>query len=182
MDGALSEGERFVFRNIWKAGVPSKASAFVWKALLDRIPTRRNFEIRHCLLPDIGSSCVWCLCTSHIFLHCNMARRIWMNLMGWLDLNFIMPPNLVIHWECWSSGVMNKKIRKGLRMIWQAAIWVIWKVRNECIFNDVVTRWDEVVEDIKLLSWKWALARLNFQLCLFYELLWSPRLEALTGC
>lgn len=163
MEGALSEGERFVFRNIWKAGVPAKVLAFVWKALLDRIPTRHNLEIRHCFPPDIGSSCVWCLslpeCTSHIFLHCNMARRIWINLIGWLDLNFIMPPNLVIHRECWSSGVMKKKIRKGLRMIRQAAIWVIWKARNECIFNDVVTRCDEVVEDIKLLSWKWAFGK-----------------------
>jgi len=83
--------------------------------------------------------------------------------MKWLDVNLIMPPNLKIHWECWSSGAMNKKIRKGLRMIWQAAIWVIWKARNECMFNAAVTRWEEVVDDIKLLSWKWALRRHNFQ-------------------
>jgi hypothetical protein len=123
-ESTLSEGERFVFRNIWKAGVPSKVSAFVWKALHDRIPTRCNLEFRHCLPPEIGSNCVWCMsspeCTSHLFLHCEVARKIWMNLMSWLDLNFIMPPDLFIHWECWSSGIMSGKIRKGLRMIWQA--------------------------------------------------------------
>jgi hypothetical protein len=60
-------------------------------------------------------------------------------------------------------------------MIWQAAIWVMWRVRNDCIFNGVVIRWDEVVEDIKLLSWKWLLGRLNAQPCLYYEWVWSPR-------
>ena len=124
---AVSEDEKYVFRNIWKAGVPSKMTALVWKALLDRIPTRVNLEIRRCLPPDIGSNCVWCglkpESTSHIFLHCDMARKIWMKLMDWLDLNFLMPPNLFIHWECWSGGSMHKKVRKGLRMIWQAAIW-----------------------------------------------------------
>jgi hypothetical protein len=58
--------------------------------------------------------------------------------------------------------VRNKKVRKGLRMIRQAAIWGIWKARNECIFNNAVMRWEEVVDDIKVLSWKWALGRLNF--------------------
>ncbi|XP_024640483.1 uncharacterized protein [Medicago truncatula] len=148
-----SDDENIVFQNIWKVGVPSKVTAFMWKALLDKIPTRGNLEIRRCLPPDFGTRCVWCTSvletTSHIFLHCDLARSVWLKLMGWLDLNFIMPPNLFIHWECWSAGVMNKKIRKGLRMIWQAAIWSIWKAWNDCVFNGGVTRWDEVVEDIK---------------------------------
>jgi len=159
-EGTNTEEEKRVFRLIWKVGVPSKVTAFVWKALLDRIPTRMNLEIRHCLPPDIGSNCVSCVSepehTSHIFLHCDMARNIWMKLMSWLYLNFIMPLNLFIHWECWSGGGTNKKIRKGLRMIWQAAIWVIWKARNDCIFKVAVTRWDEVVDEIKVLSWKWS--------------------------
>lgn len=73
-----------------------------------------------------------------------------------------------------SGGVMHKKIRKGLRMIWQAAIWAIWKARNDCIFNDGVTRWDEVVDEIKVLSWRWLLGRFKGPTCLFYEWEWSP--------
>lgn len=106
VDGNPLEIEKGVFRYIWKAGVPSKVTAFVWKALLDRIPTRTNLEVRHCLPIDIDLNCVWCRsrpeCTSHIFLHCNTTMRIWNKLMVWLDLHFIMPPNLFIHWECWS--------------------------------------------------------------------------------
>lgn len=151
----------------------------MWKALLDRIPSRVNLEFRHCLPSGVGSNCVWCgvaaESTTHIFLHCHLVRNIWMKLMEWLDFNFIMPPNLFIHWECWSARALNKKIRKGLRMIWQAAIWVIWSVRNNCIFKEEVTRWDEVVDAIKVLSWRWLLGRLKTPACMFYEWEWSPR-------
>lgn len=61
VDGNLSEGERYIFRHIWKAGALFKVTTFFWKALIDRIPTICNLEIRHCLPPDIGSNCVWCM-------------------------------------------------------------------------------------------------------------------------
>ena len=153
-----SEGERRVFRQIWKSGAPSKVMAFVWKALLDRIPTRVNLVIRSCLPPDIGNNCLWCAdvpeTTNRLFLHCDLARNVWLNLMTWLDLSFVIPPNLFIHWECWSGGPFHKKVRNGLRMIWEARIWVIWKVRNDRIFNNVIARWDELVEEVKVLSWR----------------------------
>ena len=38
------EGERRVFRQIWKSGAPTKVIDFAWKALLDRIPTQVNLE------------------------------------------------------------------------------------------------------------------------------------------
>jgi hypothetical protein len=70
---------------------------------------------------------------------------------------------------------MHKKVRKGLRMIWQVTIWVIWRARNDCIFKAGVTRWDEVVDEIKVSSWRWFLEKSNVPTCLFYEWEWSPR-------
>ena len=173
------EGERRVFRQIWKTGAPSKVIAFVWKALLDRIPTRVNLEKRNCLPIDIGNNCVWCGVMAehslHLFLHCDVAWNVWWNLMKWLDLYFVMRPNLFIHWECWSGGFMNKKVRKGLRMIWEVAIWVIWKARNERIFNGVIVTWEEIVEEVKVMSWRWILGRTSTPVCMYYEWSWSPR-------
>lgn len=96
------EGEMKVFRQIWKFGAPFKVSAFVWKAFLNRIPTCLNLEVRNCLPPDIGNNCVWCVSvpksSTHLFLHCDLAWKVWSKVMLWLDLNFVMPPNLFIHW------------------------------------------------------------------------------------
>jgi hypothetical protein len=131
------------------------------------------------LSKKIQSNCVWCgseaESTTHIFLHCDLVRNIWMKLMVWLDLDFLILPNLFIHWECLSRGPVNKKIRNGLRMIWQAAIWVVWSARNNCIFNEAVTSWEEVVEEIKVLSWRWLLSRSKVPACMFYEWDWNPR-------
>jgi hypothetical protein len=173
------EGEKSVFRQIWKSGAPSKVIAFVWKALHDRIPTRSNLNYRNCLPPDTGMDCVWCVevveSTSHLFLHCDMARNVWLNLMTWLELNFVMRPNLFIHWECWNEGSTNKKTRKGFRMIWQVVIWVIWKARNGCIFNNEAATWDRLVDEVKVMSWRWLLSRFDSPVCMFYEWVWNPQ-------
>ena len=164
-----------MFRQIWKIRAPSKVRAFVWKTLLDRIPTRVNLGIQNCLPHGVGSNCVHCTdfseSTSHLFFHCDLSRNVWLSLMSWLDLNFIMPPNLFVHWECWSGGPLNKKVWNGLQMIWEVGIWVIWKARNDRIFNNVIASWDELVEEVKVLSWRWLLGRSNSMVCLFYE--WS---------
>ena len=67
--------------------------------------------------------------------------------MGYSKLFYLFIP-ILFPW------FLNKKIK-----------WIrdIWRARKDCIFNNAVMRWDEVVEDIKVLSWKWALGRLNFQ-------------------
>lgn len=108
-----------------------------------------------------------------VFLHCDLARNVWLNLMTRLDLVFIMPPNLFIHRKCWSGGFFNKKIRKGLRMIWEVTIWVLWRTRNGCIFNNEVVRWEEVVEEVNVLSWRRLLGRFNIPVCMYYEWCWN---------
>ncbi|RHN76018.1 hypothetical protein MtrunA17_Chr2g0327491 [Medicago truncatula] len=54
-------------------------------------------------------------------------------------------------------------------------MWVIRKARNECLFNEGVIRCAELVEEIKVLSWRWSLTRLKIPPCLFYEWVWNPK-------
>ena len=93
--------------------------------------------------------------------------------MTWLDCLFLTPPNLFVHWECWGGWESNKKIRKGHWLIWLATIWVLWKVRNDKIFNGKIYTVEEVVEEIKVLSWRWVLSRTHFAVCLFHEWSWD---------
>jgi hypothetical protein len=69
----------------------------------------------------------------------------------------------------------NKKIQKGYRIIWHPAIWTIWRVRNDFIFNNSPFGIDEMVEDIKVLAWRWVLSRVNFPVSLYYEWTWNPQ-------
>jgi hypothetical protein len=52
---------------------------------------------------------------------------------------------------------------------------VVWKARNNRIFNNKIIGVDELVEQIKVLSWHWSLSRLKIATYLFYEWCWNPR-------
>ncbi|RHN62811.1 hypothetical protein MtrunA17_Chr4g0051451 [Medicago truncatula] len=42
--------------------------------------------------------------------------------------------------------------------------------------------WDELVEEVKVISWKWLLGRFNISACMFYEWCWSSRECLLRRC
>jgi len=46
---------------------------------------------------------------------------------------------------------MNKKARKGFWLIWHI---IIWRSTNEIIFNNKVRDVEEIVDEIKVLSWQ----------------------------
>lgn len=70
-----------------------------------------NLAMRNVLGPDLSKACVLCNGRDesflHLFLHCEVAGLVWFKLMEWLDNFFITPPNLFVHWECWSGGERN---------------------------------------------------------------------------
>jgi hypothetical protein len=73
------------------------------------------------------------------------------------------------------GGHFNKKWRKGSCMIWQVVIWVIWNARNGIIFNNENTNWEDLVEKVKVLTWRWLLSRGSTLACMFYEWCWCPK-------
>jgi len=103
-----TEEEKGVFDNMWKSPAPSKVVAFAWRVLLNRAPTKVNLALRNVLGPEDSTFCVLCNTVEesscHLFLHCDVASLVWRKLMLWIDRNFLIPPNLFVHWECWSGG------------------------------------------------------------------------------
>jgi hypothetical protein len=153
--------------------VPSKVIMISWMLLLDRIPTCGNLLIHNALPPDGRTSCVLCNneleSSSHLFLHCDVVNEVWRKIGLCLELNFITPNNLFIHLQCWRDVARVNKLKRGYVLIWHAVLWVIWREQNGRIFNNKVKDFDEIVEEIKLVSWHWALSRLKIASCLFYE-------------
>jgi hypothetical protein len=59
-------------------------------------------------------------------------------------------------------------------LIWHATLRCMWKVRNNSIFVSHSFLPPVIVDEIKVISWKWSLARLKILPCLFYEWSWNP--------
>lgn len=169
----LENTKAMVFGSVWKSPAPSKVVVFSWQSLLDRIPTKDNLPKRRILPTESRVRCVFCdqvgETAAHLFLHCDMSFKVWSMVCGWLGINFITPQTLFQHFECWSGEIGRLKLRKGYWMIWHAVLWTIWKTRNDRIFNSIVKDHGEIVDDIKVLSWNWAITRLKSPPCLYYE-------------
>jgi len=177
IDDNIPESEERVLALIWKGQSPLKVLAFVWTLLLDRIPTRMDLAFRGVLNEEASKSCVVCgreeETASHLFLHCDVVMRIWQRMMCWLEFHFLN--NLFVHFECWLNEATSKKLRRGFCLIRLASIWVIWKQRNEIIFNNGMVDIDIFIEKIKILAWYWSMSELKIASCLYYEWYWNPR-------
>lgn len=174
------EEDNQVLGQIWKSGAPSRVVALAWKGLLNRIPTRDNLAWRNVMPIGANFNCVLCNETeeivNHLFLHCAVSWKIWVAILTWIDVNLIIPADLFMHWKWWDGLLCNRKENKrGMRIIWQTSLWVIWKARNNIIFNNGVLDMEAAIDEIKMLSWKWSIARLRMYPCLYYEWRWDPK-------
>jgi hypothetical protein len=169
--------EDFVFKRLWKGAAPSKVHAFAWQLLLNRIQTKDNLFKRRMIQAD-QLRCVMCNqnfeSANHLFLHCDVAAKVWYEINSWLGFYLITPPNLLLSFAMWTTCGRNKIEKAGMRLIWFACIWVLWRSRNSCVFNSDVVNPMLIVDNIKLVSWQWFIGRLATSPCLLYEWQWSP--------
>ncbi|MCH79402.1 LINE-1 reverse transcriptase like [Trifolium medium] len=172
--------EAKIFNNIWGSPAPSKVIAFSWQLLHNRVPTKDNLSLRGILHQESGGFCVWCgdirESSLHLFLHCKVALVVWYAIFKWLGVVIVIPPNLFFLFDCLCESALTKKSKKGFALVWHSVIWSIWLARNNHIFNGVLTDPLELVEAVKVLSWRWSADRLKISPCLFYEWSWDPAL------
>jgi hypothetical protein len=173
-EGVVDPWNASVFSVIWKCPAPSKVSGFVWQLLHGRIPTRKNLVARRVIDGDGDISCALCgeetESELHLFLYCEIAMLVWIEIFFWLDVPFCLPHNIfsIIHCLLEAGG---KKSRQGMGTICAAVCWNIWRCHNSIVFEVM-----ELVKAIKVSSWKWWLSRSAAAHCLLYEWRAEPRL------
>jgi hypothetical protein len=168
-----------IFTAIWKCPAPSKVSGFVWQLLHGRIPTRNNLMTRRILDATGDVSCALCgeemETEFHLFLYCEIALLVWIEIFNWLDVPFGLPHNLFSLFHCLMEAG-SYKMRRGMTMIASAVVWNLWKCRNSLLFDNGSGTIAELVEAVKISSWKWWMSRASAAHCLLYEWRMEPRL------
>jgi hypothetical protein len=63
----------------------------------------------------------------------------------------------------------DSKSSKGRIMICCSVAWTLWNFRNSVVFENGTGSFSELLEGVKVSSWKWWLARTKNADCLYYE-------------
>ncbi|GAU51608.1 hypothetical protein TSUD_414400 [Trifolium subterraneum] len=113
-------------------------------------------------------------CSRHLFIHCDFAAHIWYAICRWLGVVVILPPEVMMMYGILVGSGRNKKIKKGFSSVWLAFVWVVWRCRNDKIFNEVAGVVDDAVDMIQRLSWQWFVSDSGRGPCLLYEWIWDP--------
>ncbi|RHN69914.1 hypothetical protein MtrunA17_Chr3g0129951 [Medicago truncatula] len=92
----------------------------------------------------------------HLFLHCSMAGYLWALVSNWLGISFVYAGELRHHClQFTKMAGMPLLTYSFFRVIWFATIWVIWKERNNRVFQNTGSELFNLIEIVKRYSFLW---------------------------
>ena len=121
----------------WCILVPKKVNIFMWRLMLDKIPTRVELERKNIVLTS--NLCPLCGLEEekidHLFIRCDVAARTWEALFKWLDIqvaNFRDPSELIFMID--TVKISTPKKQNILAVVY-TAFWFLWKYRNDLVHD-----------------------------------------------
>ena len=128
---------------IWHSHVPMKVSILAWRLLRDRLPTKIN--LYNCgIITDADISCVagcgQVETAHHLFLLCDTFGSLWQHVRAWLGFSDVDQQTLGDHFLQCTNYLGGMKTRQSfLQLICLLCVWLIWKERNNKLFNNIYT-------------------------------------------
>ncbi|KAF7804220.1 putative ribonuclease H protein At1g65750 family [Senna tora] len=136
------------WNDIWKWNGPEKVRCFLWLCRHDRIMTNENRMKRRLAATGNCSKCPSITeNTLHAIRDCSLAKPIWMKLVRpecWMEF-------FGLNLEDWLNRNLEKSFGKpdvDWTLMFGLTTWLIWKRRNEFVFNKTQKREDECIQSI----------------------------------
>ncbi|XP_022036788.1 uncharacterized protein LOC110939538 [Helianthus annuus] len=137
--------------------LPSKCNIFIWRAALERIPTKQALVRRN--IPVDSEDCVFCEEVSEsvdrLFTAYSSFLWVWNRLCEWVKI----PPiyafsfkDLLDYHNSFGGNSKTKEIVRGLVVV---SCWCLWKARNSKIFSNGRGDCAEIFGKVKSLSFFW---------------------------
>ncbi|WJX34558.1 hypothetical protein P8452_22662 [Trifolium repens] len=144
---------------IWHPQVPLKVSIFAWRLLRDRLPTKANLATRG-IIPTTASLCVSGCgeveSAHHLFFSCGTFGSVWALVCSWFDIPMVEHTSLRDHFVQFTYSAGGSRARRSLlQLIWLACVWVVWTERNHRLFRGSASTPTQMLEEIKLFSFRW---------------------------
>jgi len=162
--------------DVWHRYILVKVSLFVWRLLQNRLPTRDNL-VRRNIFQHMDSLCiVGCdvvESATHLFLDCGTSNHLWTQVRNWLGISTVFPNEIRDHLHQFSyMAGLPRCTHSFLKGIWFACVWIIWKDRNDRIFNNADSNPYALFEKVKLHSFLWMKAK-HHSFCYCYYDWWT---------
>ncbi|XP_021979513.1 uncharacterized protein LOC110875619 [Helianthus annuus] len=121
----------------WKGWTPLKCKIMVWRADLNRLPTKMELIKRTVTIEDM--SCVLCEADSetaiHLFTGCIFSSEIWARVALWCKLAPLFVFDVKDLLSLAETQTKTKQERYILRGIIFTTMWTIWNERNSRVFG-----------------------------------------------
>ena len=145
--------------DIWHKFIPSKVSLMVRRLLRNRLLTKDNL-LRWGVIHIDASTCVaGCGAPEtalHLFLTCEISSGLWVEVRLWLGIYAVSPGDVRHHYQQFTKiAGMPRCSHTFLTIIWFATVWVLWKERNNRVFQNTVATPFTLIEKVKLNSFFW---------------------------
>lgn len=162
-------GARLDLQFMWNSWVPKKIGICVWRALINRRPTRSKLRSRgvisgsqKCLLCNIEEETM-----DHLINHCPKVIPIWRRLLAWWHI-VVSPTFSVFDVAAGKVSISgNKTLDKILQGVFMVLIWSVWKWRNRLLHTSdeaAAMLLEDQFSGIQRMSLHWIKARCNNQL------------------
>ncbi|KAK2380885.1 hypothetical protein QL285_068539 [Trifolium repens] len=144
---------------IWHTQVPLKVSIFAWRLLRDRLPTKANLLTRG-ILPTTDHQCVLGCgeveSAYHLFISCGTFGSLWTLVRSWIGIPVVEYTSLRDHFVQFTRSTGGSQARRSfLQLVWLACVWVVWTERNHRLFRASVRTIPQLLDNIKLFSFRW---------------------------
>ncbi|XP_022031774.1 uncharacterized protein LOC110932826 [Helianthus annuus] len=149
----------------WNNWIPIKVNFLAWRLSLDRVPTLVALARRNVIVGEIR--CKICGLydedVDHLFVGCELAQKVWDLVSKWCKISGIYGFGIkdILGWHKQVRGC--KKWRKLIYGIMQIALWVVWRSRNDLVFDGKEVKVDQIMNEIKQLGFLWIGSRSRFK-------------------
>ena len=148
-----------LFDDVWHKHIPLKVSLFAWRLLHNRLPAHDNLvrcRVLHYDANQCVGGCGLQETATHLFLNCDTFCNMWVAISHWLNIYFFAPEVLRAHLlQFGHLAGLPRFTYSFLKLIWLACVWVIWKERNNRVFNQKASELQQMTDRVKKLSFQW---------------------------
>lgn len=141
----------------WNRLIPAKVNVFGWRLWLNKLPSKVALSRRGLQIDSMV--CVFCNeqeeTLDHLLTGCIGTNGLWNAIEDWCRL----PPLIVFSAKdliLLSNHIKGSSVRKILiQSVIMVACWVIWKSRNNMVFNGSKVNIERMLKEIKTLGFLW---------------------------